>query len=102
MRLRERSEDDEASQGCSGFVRSSQRSVCAALMARKEILQVMAMPVDARSKGAALIVEENARLKRIVKLSRQHPRYGYRRITALLRREGDRVEREVYGTGAEG
>lgn len=26
--------------------------------------------------------------KQIVKLSQQHPRYGYRRITALLRREG--------------
>jgi len=31
------------------------------------------------------------RRNRIVKLSRQHPRYGYRRITALLRREGGRV-----------
>jgi transposase InsO family protein len=29
--------------------------------------------------------------QRIVALSRQHPRYGYRRITALLRREGGRV-----------
>lgn len=28
---------------------------------------------------------------RIVRLSRQHPRYGYRRITALLRREGRRI-----------
>lgn len=28
---------------------------------------------------------------RIVALSRQHPRYGYRRITALLKREGCRV-----------
>jgi transposase InsO family protein len=27
-------------------------------------------------------------------LSRQHPRYGYRRITALLRREGRRVNRK--------
>jgi putative transposase len=59
------------------------------------------MQVDGVVQARALS-EENARLKRIVKLSRQHPRYGYRRITALLRREGDRVEREVYGTGAEG
>lgn len=28
---------------------------------------------------------------RIVRLSRAHPRYGYRRITALLRREGRRI-----------
>ena len=35
---------------------------------------------------------ESRRLRRkIVLLSQRHPRYGYRRITALLRREGDRV-----------
>jgi putative transposase len=35
---------------------------------------------------------ENQRLrKEIVKLSRDHPRYGYRRITALLRRAGSIV-----------
>ena len=35
---------------------------------------------------------ESRRLRReIVALSQAHPRYGYRRITALLRREGDRV-----------
>ncbi|MBK8094460.1 MAG: transposase [Verrucomicrobiaceae bacterium] len=26
-----------------------------------------------------------------MRLSRKHPRYGYRRITALLRREGERI-----------
>lgn len=35
--------------------------------------------------------EAKLRHHRIVKLSREHPRYGYRRITALLRREGGRV-----------
>ena len=30
-------------------------------------------------------------LARIVQLSENHPRYGYRRITALLRREGEKV-----------
>jgi len=35
---------------------------------------------------------ESRRLRReIVLLSQAHPRYGYRRITALLRREGERV-----------
>jgi putative transposase len=29
--------------------------------------------------------------QRIVELSQAHPRYGYRRIEALLRREGQRV-----------
>ena len=33
-------------------------------------------------------VESRRLRKEIVALSRQHPRYGYRRITALLRREG--------------
>ena len=35
--------------------------------------------------------ERKRRHNRIVKLSRKHPRYGYRRITALLRREGGLV-----------
>ena len=38
------------------------------------------------------VSQSNRRMNnRIVKLSRQHPRYGYRRITALLRREGRRI-----------
>ena len=41
---------------------------------------------------------------RIVRLSCQHPRYGYRRITALLRREGRRInaKRVVRVRRAEG
>lgn len=35
--------------------------------------------------------EAKRRHHRIVQLSRKHPRYGYRRITALLQREGGRV-----------
>ena len=35
-------------------------------------------------------VEEQLR-KRLLELSAEHPRYGYRRIAALLRREGWRV-----------
>jgi len=35
---------------------------------------------------------QRARLnKRIIELSERHPRYGYRRVSALLRREGKRV-----------
>ena len=35
--------------------------------------------------------------QRLLELARQHPRYGYRRITALLRREGWVVNRKrVY------
>jgi len=38
--------------------------------------------------------EEEKLVGRMVKLSTQHPRYGYRRITALLREEGWRVNRK--------
>jgi hypothetical protein len=39
--------------------------------------------------------EFNERLvKRVLELARQHPRYGYRRITALLKLEGWRVNLE--------
>ena len=37
---------------------------------------------------------ERALVGRMLELSRQHPRYGYRRITELLRREGRRVNRK--------
>ena len=32
--------------------------------------------------------EEEASRRQVLKLSEKHPRYGYRRITALLRRAG--------------
>lgn len=38
--------------------------------------------------------DEKALVCRMQELSHQHPRYGYRRITALLRREGRRVNRK--------
>lgn len=40
---------------------------------------------------AKVSAEAKRRCHRIVKLSREHPRYGYRRITELLRREGGPV-----------
>ena len=40
---------------------------------------------------AKVSAEARHRRVRIVRLSREHPRYGYRRITALLRREGERI-----------
>jgi transposase InsO family protein len=33
-------------------------------------------------------------VKRLQELSRQHPRYGYRFMTALLRREGLKINRK--------
>lgn len=38
--------------------------------------------------------EEQRLVKQLQQLSRAHPRYGYRRITALLRRDGWRVNRK--------
>jgi integron integrase len=40
---------------------------------------------------AKVSAEARHRRVRIVRLSREHPRYGYRRITALLRREGEQI-----------
>jgi putative transposase len=41
---------------------------------------------------ASLASEERRQMQtQIIDLSQQHPRYGYRRVTALLRREGKRI-----------
>jgi len=40
---------------------------------------------------AKVSVEARRRRKRVVRLSREHLRYGCRRIMALLRREGERI-----------
>jgi transposase InsO family protein len=40
---------------------------------------------------AKVSAEARYRRVRIVRLSREHPRYGYRRIAALLRPEGERI-----------
>ena len=43
--------------------------------------------------------EDHEAMKRILELARRHPRYGYRRITALLRREGRRINaKRVFRT----
>ena len=44
-----------------------------------------------KRKYGGMDVSEARRLKR---LCREHPRYGYRRMTALFRREGWRVNRK--------
>ena len=43
-------------------------------------------------------VEKRRVRKEVVELSGKHPRYGYRRITALLRREGFEVNARARGT----
>jgi transposase InsO family protein len=50
-----------------------------------------------RQKAKTAKEEEERLVVRMLELVRQHPRYGYRRIGALLRREGWRVNRKrVY------
>jgi transposase InsO family protein len=43
---------------------------------------------------ARTAAEEQCLVKQLRELSRQHPRYGYRRITVLLQEEGWRVNRK--------
>jgi transposase InsO family protein len=62
----------------------SQRRACTALgWARSSIRYV-----------AATATEEQRLVQQLIQLSRQHPRYGYRRMTALLRRDGWRVNQK--------
>jgi transposase InsO family protein len=42
-------------------------------------------------RNSTMSVESQSFQKQIVSLSRDHPRFGYRRVTALLRREGHEV-----------
>lgn len=42
-------------------------------------------------RNSTLSVESRSFQKQIVRLSQDHPRFGYRRVTALLRREGHEV-----------
>jgi putative transposase len=42
---------------------------------------------------------ERALCRRIRELALRHPRYGYRRVAALLRRDGWRVNRKRACTG---
>jgi len=60
----------------------SQRKACQILKLARSTFNYHGRP--------ATPAEEQLR-KRLLELSAEHPRYGYRRIAALLRREGWRV-----------
>ena len=53
-----------------------------------------AAPLDAAADAEDATEEEGRLVGRMLELVRQHPRFGYRRIWALLRREGWRVNRK--------
>jgi len=42
-------------------------------------------------RNSTMSIESRSFQKQIVSLSQDHPRYGYRRVTALLRREGHEI-----------
>ena len=67
-------------------------------MSERRACRVLAQPRSTQRRQAVVGADEGALVERIVELAMQHGRYGYRRITALLRHEGwavnhKRVER---------
>jgi len=59
--------------------------------------QVLKQPRSTQRYVAQERDDERPLMDRMLSLARRHPRYGYRRIAALLRREGFRVNRKrVY------
>ena len=65
----------------------SERRACEAIGQPRSSQRYQARPRD----------DESSLVKRMLQLAKEHVRYGYRRITALLRREGWRVNlKRVY------
>lgn len=56
--------------------------------------RVVGQPRSTQRRQPQRSESDRALVKRMRKLARKHPRYGYRRIHALLRREGWRVNRK--------
>jgi putative transposase len=67
-------------------------------VSERRACRVLGQPRSTQRQQPKTTKEEEGRLvARMLELVRQHPRYGYRRIWALLRREGWRVNRKrVY------
>lgn len=66
-------------------------------VAERRACRVLGQPRSTQRQAKKTREEEARLVSRMLELVRQHPRYGYRRIWALLRREGWRVNRKrVY------
>ena len=66
--------------------------VCRGLtVSQRRACRVLEQPRSSQRYVALLADDEGALVERIVALATQYGRYGYRRVTALLRREGWRV-----------
>ena len=74
------------------------RHVCRVLaVSERRACQVLGQPRSTHRYVGEDRPKEKRLVKRLRELSRQYPRYGYRRMTALLRREGWKVNRKrVY------
>jgi putative transposase len=66
-------------------------------VSQRRACRVLGQPRSTQRQEPRRKEEEEALTRRMLELVRQHPRFGYRRIWALLRREGWRVNRKrVY------
>jgi putative transposase len=66
-------------------------------VSQRRACRLLGQPRSTQRQAAKTSEEEERLVRRMLELVRQHPRWGYRRITVLLRREGWRVNRKrVY------
>jgi putative transposase len=66
-------------------------------VSQRRACRVLGQPRSTQRQTPKTSEEEDRLVRRMLELVRQHPRWGYRRITVLLRREGWRVNRKrVY------
>jgi putative transposase len=63
-------------------------------VSQRRACRVMRQPRSTQRQTPKAKEEEGRLVTRMLELARRHPRYGYRRIWALLRREGWRVNRK--------
>jgi putative transposase len=63
-------------------------------VSERRACRVLGQPRSTQRQAPKPKEEEGRLVARLLELVRQHPRYGYRRIWALLRREGWRVNRK--------
>lgn len=63
-------------------------------VSERRACRVLRQPRSTQRQAPKTREGEERLVKRLLELVRQHPRYGYRRIWALLRREGWRVNRK--------
>lgn len=63
-------------------------------VSQRRACEVVEQPRSSQRYAGQKVEKDKAIVKRMQELSRKWPRYGYRRITALLRAEGHRINRK--------